>query len=291
MKEDDLLLAVIDDKIDQAEDRYMITGSNFLDLRQRTLTDNHCRRRRGVRYGFYGGYEDAERCVAVFLPDYIELPEVKSRYGNSCDGAGANAGISAGTVRAGSFDFSAISAYFQENEEDDPLALIKISVPKGSRSLTHRDYLGSLLALGIKREMVGDILVRDDGADIIVLREMAEFIALNYDKAGRTSLTVNVSPICDLDLGEVKIEEKTDTVASLRLDNMISSVFGLSRAKAAEAIRGGIVFVNGIEALKVDRIVCEGDKLVFRGRGKAVFTEIGGQSRKDRTFVKFNVYR
>ncbi len=265
MKEDELLLGFIDDKIDQAEDRYMITSSNFLDLRQRTLTDKHCRGRRGVRYGFYGGYEDAERCVAVFLPDYVELP--------------------------GGFDSSAVSAYFKENEEDEPLALIKISLPKGSRSLTHRDYLGSLLALGIKRETVGDILVRDDGADIIVLREMAEFIALNYDKAGRTSLTASIAPICELDPGEIRIEEKTDTVASLRLDNMISSVFGLSRAKAAEAIRGGIVFVNGAEALKVDRIVCEGDKLVLRGRGKAVFTEIGGQSRKDRTFVKFNVYR
>lgn len=279
MKEEDLLLAIIDDKIAQAEDRYMITGSNFLDLRQRTLTNNHCLGRRSLKYGFYGGYEDAERCVAVFFPDYIELPNAESRNG----GGGGNS--------TGGVNFSAVSTYFQQNEEDDPLALIKISVPKGSRELTHRDYLGSLLALGIKREMVGDILVRDDGADIIVLREMAEFIALNYDKAGRTSLTAKVSPICDLDLGEVKIDEKTDTVASLRLDNMISSVFGLSRAKSAEAIRGGIVFVNGVEVLKVDRIVCEGDKLVLRGRGKAVFTEIGGQSRKDRTFVKFNVYR
>ena len=72
----------------------------------------------------------------------------------------------------------------------------------GGRQLTHRDYLGSLLGLGIKREKTGDIIVRDDGADIVICEELAEFVSLNYDKAGRTSLSVEILPIGDLKVAE-----------------------------------------------------------------------------------------
>ena len=152
------------------------------------------------------------------------------------------------------------------------------------------DYLGSLLGLGIKREKTGDIIVRDDGADIVICEELAEFISLNYDKAGRTSLSVEILPIGDLKVAEKSFSEREDTVASLRLDNIISSAFGISRSKAAEAIKKGIVFVNNTECLKIDKDVFEGDKLVLRGRGKAYLTEIGGTSRKGRVYVKFRVY-
>lgn len=115
-------------------------------------------------------------------------------------------------------------------------------------------------------------------------------ISLNYDKAGRTSLSVEILPIGDLKVAEKSFSEREDTVASLRLDNIISSAFGISRSKAAEAIKKGIVFVNNTECLKIDKDVSEGDKLVLRGRGKAYLTEIGGISRKGRVYVKFRVY-
>ena len=175
-------------------------------------------------------------------------------------------------------------------ESDSGLAVARVSVTPGGRQLTHRDYLGSLLGLGIKREKTGDIIVRPDGADIVICEELAEFISLNYDKAGRTSLSVEILPIGDLKVAEKSFSEREDTVASLRLDNIISSAFGISRSKAAEAIKKGIVFVNNTECLKIDKDVSEGDKLVLRGRGKAYLTEIGGTSRKGRVYVKFRVY-
>ena len=249
MKEDKIVLANAMDKLSKCEERYTPERTDFLDMHQRAIVENALKYEKyECRKEFFGGYEDAERVVCLFLPDYAEISE--------------NCG----------------------------LAVARVKVVPGGRMLTHRDYLGSLLALGIKREKTGDIIVREDGADIIIAEELADFISLNYDKAGRTSLSVEILPIDALQIGEVKYKETEDTVASLRLDNVISSAFGISRSKATEAIKKGIVFLNNIECLKVDKEVSEGDKLVLRGKGKAYLIEIGGISRKGRVYVKFRVY-
>ena len=264
MNSDELLLARLEDKIQQAADNYMMTAGDFLDMHQRKIATDYCKSRKlPVRVLFYGGYEDAERCMPVFLPDYIVISE---------DG--------------------------QIPEEITELVrVVRVTAPKGGRNLTHRDYLGSLLALGLDREVTGDILVRQadeksgGGADIIVETTVAEFIELNYDKAGRTNLAVEILPVDKLDVGVQNISRKHDTVASLRLDNIVASAFALSRAKAAEAIRRGIVSVNSMETLKVDQEISEGDKIVLRGKGKVVLAEAGGKSRKDRIIVTYNIYK
>ena len=157
-------------------------------------------------------------------------------------------------------------------------------------ALISRDYLGSLTGLGIKRELTGDILVRDDGADIIVMEEIGEFIMTNYAKAGRTALLLARAPLSELMIPEKKVTVVRDTLASLRLDNVVASAFGLSRTKAAEAVKRGIVFVDSIEAVKPDMQVEEGSKVVLRGSGKVYLKEIGGKSRKDRIYVTFEKY-
>ena len=169
---------------------------------------------------------------------------------------------------------------------DCPLSVIRIKTPAGGRKLTHRDYLGSLTGLGLKREMTGDILTREDGADIIVLDEVKDFILMNYSKAGRTTLEPEDIPLTELCIPEQKTVTVKDTVASLRLDNVIASAFSLSRGKAADAIRAGLVFVNSMQTEKVDCQVEEGSKLVLRGKGKAYLREVGGKTRKDRIFVE-----
>lgn len=294
MKTDELLIAQIEDKIQQADDWGVMTSGDFLDIHQRKVVSDYLRGRKlPVKALFYGGYEDAERCMAVFVPEYIAE--------GFADGAESSQ-AGAGEVPA---------------ELQDLVRVIRVSVPKGGKVLTHRDYLGSLLGLGLEREVTGDILVRTGemaksgrsttgagsstagsaadnigpGADIIVETEIAEFIELNYNKAGRTNLKVEVLPVASLCTGEINIAQKQDTVASLRLDGIVASAFGLSRAKAAEAIRRGIVSVNSMEALKVDMEISEGDKIVMRGRGKVVLAQIGGVSRKDRVRITFDVYK
>ncbi len=249
-KEDKMLLANAEDKFHQCSQQYRITYTNFLDLRQRSLIEKHWRQLShgsDVRLEFYGGYDDAERTVAVFLPDYAQVSEC-------------------------------------------PLCIIRIKTPVGGRTLTHRDYLGSITGLGLKREMTGDILTHETGADIIILEEVKDFIILNYNKAGRTTLKPEAVELSELFIPETKTVMSRDTVASLRLDNVIASAFQLSRAKAAEAIRAGIVFVNSMQVEKPDMQVEEGSKLVLRGKGKAFLREVGGRTRKDRITIIIERY-
>ncbi len=286
-KEDKILLAAIEDKMLQCENKYTVTNTAFLDIRQRALAESFCKSERSlvllserpdgtyenaditgsgrVRALFYGGFADAERRALIFLPEYTELAEILPQT-------------------------AVIDT--QNTPKDCPFCLLKAHTAGGigARRLTHRDYLGSLLGLGIKREMTGDIIVRDNGADIIIMKEISDFLLMNYEKAGRVNLKLEIADITALDTGIVNIEEKHDTVASLRLDNLVSSVYGISRGKAQEAIKSGIVFVNSTQALKPDMQLTEGDKLVLRGRGKAVLREIQGKTRKDRIFIKFDRY-
>ena len=283
MNDDALLIAQLEDKAVQAADRYMITSGSFLDSHQRRIAEDLARSGRfPVRVFFYGGYRDAERCLPVFLPDYAT-----------------------------------------EEDAKELLSVIRVTVPRqkggggqsgrGSRVLTHRDYLGSLLALGIDREVTGDILVRGEaasaasdaasdhpgagaaypgpGADIIVLESMAEFITMNYAKAGHTWLTTEILPIDQLYIETADVQEQHDTVASLRLDSITASAFRLSRAKAGEAIRRGLVSVNSMETLRPDQLLQEGDKIVLKGKGRVILRDVGGVSRKDRIRVTFGVYR
>lgn len=263
-KEDDILLGAIEDKIDKCDDDYMMTNSIFLDTRQCALTEVMCKKRKGLVYILYGGYDDAERRIAVFLPDYIDIDRTT---------------------------FEGIHQYFMDNSECNPLALLRICNESArGKELSHRDYLGALTGLGVKREMVGDILVRQDGADIIILKDIAEFLVLHYEKAGRAYLSVDIRSIEELIVPEGRFEEMRDTVASLRIDNVVASAFKLSRSKAAEAITGGAVFVNGLQVDKTDKQVKEGDKLVFRGKGKVLLQEVGGNTRKDRMFIVIKKY-
>lgn len=248
MKEDKILMAFAEDKIAQCEENYMPARTDFLDMHQRSVIEQMWKTiKHQCRLEFFGGFDDAERTVAYFLPDYASL------------------------------------------EDFHELCIARVKKPSGSRDLSHRDYLGSLLGMGIKRDKVGDIVVYDDGADIILLEDLAEFILLNYDKAGRTSLAVEILPLSELKQVENQFKEITDTLASLRLDNVISSAFNVSRSKAVEAIKRGLVFLNNLECNKPDKEVHPGDKLVLRGKGKAYLSEIGGKSRKDRIYVTFKV--
>jgi RNA-binding protein YlmH len=146
------------------------------------------------------------------------------------------------------------------------------------------------MGLGIKREMIGDILVREDGADIVVIKDMADFLLYHYEKAGRTSLKAEIVSIDQIIVPENRFEEKRDTVASLRLDNLVASAFSVSRGRAAEAIAGGLVFVNGLQSEKADRQIKEGDKVVLRGKGKILLKSVGGVTRKDRISIVIHKY-
>ena len=129
---------------------------------------------------------------------------------------------------------------------------------RGEEKLTHRDFLGSLMGMGIVREKIGDILVGPESADLMVLDTVADFLAQSWESAGRAKLRVaEIDPGC-VHIPEVHCEERRDTVSSLRLDAVCSTGFRMARGKAAELIESGRVQLNWRECTKPDKPVSAG---------------------------------
>ena len=196
---------------------------------------------------FFGGYPDAERTVAAALPDWAD-PEDAPDY----------AGLAA--VRA-------------------------LRRDRGEPAPTHRDYLGALLGLGLRRDAVGDLLVRPEGCDMIVTDAVADFICANLTSAGRSPLDLSPIALADLIIPEQAFTERRDTVASLRLDGVVSAAFSLSRARASEAVAAGKVGVNGVPCEKPDREIADGDTVSLRGAGKCRIRTDGNLSRRGRVCI------
>ena len=249
MDADELIRAKAEDRIAQCRDGWYVTSTGLLDSHEQAIVQGVTRRgSAGVRTLMYGGYEGAERRMLVCIPADIPMT-----------------------------DEEAVSGL---------LEVLRVEKPAISRELSHRDYLGSILGLGIDRSVTGDILVRDDGADIIIMPEIADFLKREYSQVGRTVVKVSTVPIEELIIPDIRTEVIKDTVPSLRLDCVISSAFRISRAKAAEAIRAGIVSVDHIECLKTDFRLEEGAIMVLKGKGEAVLREVGGESKKNRVWIK-----
>lgn len=259
MTERELLISRILDKKKYAADNSMITNSSFLTIDERSDTKFLEKEMSdSVRTYYYGGFDDAERCVAVFIPVF--------------------------------YGISNITDYFSENTHDNPLSLIRLKKDKFSK-LSHRDYLGSLMGLGIKREVIGDIITDDDGCYFFCLKAMERFICENLNKSGRGTVNCTAVDINQLPVGEDNFVEEFISVSSMRLDSVVSLSFGLSRSKAVEAINKGIVFVNSAVITKIDQNINCADKIVLRGKGKVIIKEIAGQSKKGRQHLIIKKYK
>lgn len=256
-EEDKLLLAKIRDRARQCSDNSMITSSVFLSMRERSVVASS-RIESGAKMLFYGGFEDAERTVAVFLPEYVDASDLPS-----------------------------LSEYFEECPECDPIAIIEIEKDKFSPALSHRDYLGALMGLGIKREMTGDITVSENGCKMAVLEKIAPFIIENLDKAGRGTLKARVIPSSEArKSGKSVGTPDSFTVSSMRLDSIVKNAFRVSRGDACTAIESGLVFVNDLECVKPDKKISDGDKVVFRRKGRIIVTDCSSVSKKGRIIVE-----
>lgn len=150
---------------------------------------------------------------------------------------------------------------------------------------THRDFLGSLMGLGLTREKIGDILVSPQWADVLVGSSVADFLLQEWSQAGRVHLRLSEIGPEDIAVPEQPAKLLRDTVASLRLDSVLAAGFSLSRSAAADLIRSGKVEVNWMSCEKPDAPVQEGDVLTARGLGKCLVESVGGQSRKGRTGI------
>ena len=178
-------------------------------------------------------------------------------------------------------------AFIPEYEEADfPISALKITSSMLG-GLSHRDFLGSVLSLGIKREKCGDIIINEDYAYILLSRDISSYALNSLTKVGRIGVKTEIVPLSDLSVPQKCFKPITGTVSSLRLDAIVSLFSGKGRSKAAELVSGGLVFVNGLCVQKSDFRLSDGDVISIRGKGTATVT-LGGTSKKDRIFVTLN---
>ncbi|MBQ8203712.1 MAG: hypothetical protein IJZ75_05470 [Clostridia bacterium] len=156
-------------------------------------------------------------------------------------------------------------------------------------SLTHRDILGALMGLGITRESVGDILIESGRAVFFVTEEVSDFVISELHKAGRVGVKLSLGAHTPLPQMS-SLQLFRETVASLRLDCVVSAIVNTSRAGATSLIEEGFVCLNGVPVSKATRSVSQGDKISIRGKGKFTVTACKDLTRKGRTVLEYSKY-
>jgi RNA-binding protein YlmH len=202
-------------------------------------------------------YVDAERRVVIFLPDYYSYDDVTNDP--------SLAEITFVFVSANKFDSS-------------------------KADFSHRDILGSLMGLGIERDSVGDIITNGASAVFLIKTKLAEYVKDNLNKIGKYNVGVTLYDKYDI-TPKQDFQICLDTVASMRLDAVIASIYKLSRNLSTEYISGGKVYINGVQTTKSDITVKEGDKLTLRGKGKALIDSLDGLSKKGRIRFTYKKYK
>ena len=170
---------------------------------------------------------------------------------------------------------------------DEDLSVLRLEAFYGAPG--HRDYLGALLALGVRREWVGDIWLQGQLAWVFCLPSVAGQLS-GLEQAGRVSVKTAIAALSDVPAPERKRREVKFTVQSLRFDAVLGETFRLSRTQAVKLIAAGAASLNYLPCLKNDAPVSEGDVISLKGYGKATVAEIGGKSRKDRLFLTAEVW-
>ncbi len=156
-------------------------------------------------------------------------------------------------------------------------------------NLSHRDFLGAVLGLGLRRETVGDILIEKGRAVMFVSDDVCPFILNELRLVGRTGVTLMRGFMGELPSASVKAEQSF-TVASLRLDCIVAALCGVSRSTAEELIEDGRVSVNSVFTEKTTRQISLGDKITVRGSGKFTVKDIGGTTKKGRVKIIIEKY-
>ena len=256
-EEDRLFVAKIIDKINFAKTRNQIVATDFLDMYQKKIAQEVINIVKEQNYKFYYACEEAEKVMLIFYPDkYMDLFENER------------------------FNYSQF------------VKLIRIKLPnelKGTYS--HKDYLSGIMKLGIKREKLGDILVFEDGADIVASFEICEYVVNNLQQLTRfskaTIIELNIKEIRE---PNVKKEEIRIVVASLRLDAIVAELAKCSRNVANEIIENQRVFINYENESRSSKLLSEGDVIVIRGKGKFIVKLINGETRKGKLSVTIEHY-
>ena len=249
MEKEEFFLKRIRELANLSYQRDIVTFSDFLNLNEQNMVNSLKQQFPQVIMENFGGYENAERQMVAFHPDAL--------------------------------------AFTWEY----PIDCLKIE-PKAikfSESLTHRDYLGALLNLGIERSVIGDIVVQEKAAWFFCQNKMTDFFLDNLCRVRHTNILITKVDDPD-ELPRPKLEAINGTCASVRLDSLISLAFKASRSSMVSYIEGGQVFVNGKLITSNGYEPKEGDIISVRGKGRFIFDGMSHQTKKGRCGVRILRY-
>ena len=247
---DELLKLKIKDKIKIAQNKNRYMDTDFLDLREQEIIKNEIIKNRYQNIILYGGHERSERKVLIAYTEQYE--------------------------------------YILENIYNEILNIIRIQNPKEYyKKYDHRTYLGALIKLGIKREKIGDIIVKENGADIICKSNISKFIASNINTLTRFQKSkITIENISDLEYNEPEKQIFKIIVQSMRLDSIIAELANTSRNKAQELIQQERVFVNFKEELRASLKIEENSYITIRGKGRFKINKILNTTKSGRIVIE-----
>lgn len=181
-------------------------------------------------------------------------------------------------------------AFSQDELIQYPMEVVKINNESKFHDLAHKDFLGAIMSLGIKREKYGDMILKDNSVYIAVCSDISSYLVQNLERVGNCPCRAEiVEDIYQLDL-KPETEERLINVASLRMDSVVGAISNLSRSKAVDIISAGKVFLNYEELREKDKVVQLNDTLTIRGCGKFKVSEILGTTQKGRLRILIKKY-
>lgn len=178
----------------------------------------------------------------------------------------------------------------EEKELFYPLELLKIKANTKFLNLQHKDFLGSIMALGIKREKLGDLILKDDCCYFPVTKDMVEFIKYNLQYISKSPCKICILNIITDEIPQYSFEEKVIITTSNRLDSMVSSLCNVSRSKSIQWIEMGSVLINYVSVDKKDYRVKTDSVITVRGYGKYKIGNILGYTQKDRIKIEIKKF-
>ncbi|SHJ57350.1 YlmH family RNA-binding protein [Tepidibacter formicigenes] len=179
--------------------------------------------------------------------------------------------------------------YVFEQDLDIPIKVLEITGNFKFKEISHRDYLGAILGLGIKREKIGDILIHKDFWQVIVKKDICDFLLLNLNKVGNNSVKIKEINFLDIKYSEPEYKEVSFTVSSQRLDCIISGIYNLSRQESTKLISSQKVCIDFEPISSASKVVKEESLISVKGRGRAIISEIGNYTKKGRVKVKAKI--
>lgn len=245
--EEKLLISKFLDKIDLSRKKNKIETTDFLNEIEQNIIRNVINLIKFENYEFYGGTENSDRKIIIIYPE-----KMKDLFKNN------------------------------KFKYDTLLSVFRILVDTtNTLTYSHSVYLGGIIKLGLKREKIGDILINDEGADIIVKKESEKFLYANLNSLTRfKDANISIITLREIVNVEKSFQDIKIITSSLRLDNIVSELAKTSRNGANQILEQNRVFVNYENETKSTKQIKEKDVVTIRGKGKFIIDEIAGNTKK-----------